>query len=98
MDNFNEMINSTQLVLVDFYAEWCGPCKLMKPVLEEVRQMFGNQISIIQIDVDKNESLANGYHIQSVPTLVIFKNGKMLWRQSGVIRTNQLTRILQQYL
>lgn len=97
MDNFNEMINQPHPVLVDFYAEWCGPCRMMKPVIEEVKKIMGDSIRIIQIDVDKYESLANSFQIQSVPTLMIFKNGKMLWRQSGVMRTSQLTQLLQQY-
>lgn len=97
MDNFNETINSPHPVLVDFYAEWCGPCKMMKPILEEVKNIMGDSIQIVTIDVDKHESLANSFQIQSVPTLMVFKNGKMLWRQSGVIRTNQLTQLLQQF-
>lgn len=97
MDNFNETINSPHPVLVDFYAEWCGPCKMMKPILEEVKKIMGDSIQIVTIDVDKHESLANSFQIQSVPTLMVFKNGMMLWRQSGVIRTNQLTQLLQQF-
>ena len=97
MDNFNETINSPHPVLVDFYAEWCGPCKMMKPILEEVKKIMGDSIQIVTIDVDKHESLANSFQIQSVPTLMVFKNGKMLWRQSWVMRTNQLTQLLQQF-
>lgn len=97
MDNFNETINSPHPVLVDFYAEWCGPCKMMKPILEEVKKIMGDSIRIVTIDVDKHESLTNSFQIQSVPTLMVFKNGKMLWRQSGVMRTNQLTQLLQQF-
>ena len=97
MDNFNETINSPHPVLVDFYAEWCGPCKMMKPILEEVKKIMGDSIQIVTIDVDKHELLANSFQIQSVPTLMVFKNGKMLWRQSGVMRTNQLTQLLQQF-
>lgn len=97
MDNFNELINAPHPVLVDFYAEWCSPCKMMKPILEEVKRIMGNTITIIKVDVDKYEALANSFQIQSVPTLLIFKQGKMLWRQSGVMRTGQLTQLLQQY-
>ena len=97
MDNFNETINSPHPELVDFYSEWGGPCKMMKPILEEVKKIMGDSIQIVTIDVDKHESLANSFQIQSVPTLMVVKNGKMLWRQSGVMRTNQLTQLLQQF-
>ena len=96
MENFNELIHSPKPVLVDFYAEWCGPCKMMKPVLEEVQHLMGDKAKIIKIDVDKYEHIANSFEIRTVPTFIIFKDGKQLWRQSGVMRTSQLTHILKQ--
>ncbi len=98
MENFNKLIQSHPLVLVDFYAEWCGPCKMMKPVLEEVQHLMGDKAKIVKIDVDKQEHIANSFQIQSVPTLILFKNGQQLWRQSGVMRTSQLTQLLKQFV
>lgn len=97
MKSFKEQINSPRPVLVDFYAEWCGPCKMMKPILLDVAERMGDNASIIAIDVDKEEELANRFRIQSVPTLIIFKNGKQLWRHSGVITSNTLTQLLKEY-
>lgn len=97
MEKFNDIINSPIPVLVDFYAEWCGPCKMMKPILEEVKNIMGDSVRIFKIDVDKHESLANSFQIKSVPTLMIFKNGNMIWRQSGVSNSKQLTQLLEQY-
>ena len=97
MKSFKEQINSPRPVLVDFYAEWCGPCKMMKPILLDVAERIGDNASIIAIDVDKEEELANRFRIQSVPTLIIFKNGKQLWRHSGVITSNTLTQLLKEY-
>ncbi|MBQ8889031.1 MAG: thioredoxin [Bacteroidaceae bacterium] len=97
MKSFKEQINSPKPVLVDFYAEWCGPCKMMKPILLDVAERMGDNASIIAIDVDKEEELANRFRIQSVPTLIIFKNGKQLWRHSGVITSNTLTQLLKEY-
>lgn len=94
---FSELIQGDRPVLVDFSAEWCGPCKMMKPVLEELKKMTGDQTTIIKIDVDKSASTAAFYQIQSVPTLIIFKQGKAVWRQSGVVQANSLYQILQQY-
>lgn len=97
MKSFKEQINSPKPVLVDFYAEWCGPCKMMKPILLDVAERMGDNASIIAIDVDKEEELANRFRIQSVPTLIILKNGKQLWRHSGVITSNTLTQLLKEY-
>ena len=98
MENFNDIINSDQLTLVDFFATWCGPCKMMHPVLEQLKDELGENIRIIKIDVDKNNSLAMNYRVQSVPTLMLFRKGEMLWRQSGALRLNDLKAIVSQYL
>ena len=83
MENFSNIIKSGQLVLVDFFATWCGPCKTMHPVLEQLKKDLGDEIRIIKVDVDKNEAIAIQLRIQSIPTLMIFKGGEMKWRQSG---------------
>ena len=97
MENFNDIINSEQLTLVDFFATWCGPCKMMHPVLEQLKDEMGDSIRIIKIDVDKNYSLAMNYRVQSVPTLMLFRKGEMLWRQSGALRLNDLKAVVSQY-
>ena len=94
---FNEMIQSDKPVLVDFFAEWCGPCKMMSPILKEVKDSMGDAVTIIKVDVDKNPQAAAAYQVQGVPTLIVFKNGKPLWRQSGVVPKNGLINILQQF-
>ena len=97
MENFNDIINSEQLTLVDFFATWCGPCKMMHPVLEQLKDEMGESIRIIKIDVDKNNGLAMNYRVQSIPTLMLFRKGEMLWRQSGALRLNDLKAIVSQY-
>lgn len=97
MERFEDLITSNIPVLVDFFAEWCGPCKAMKPILEELKEIKGEKVRIVKVDVDKHKEIAAYYQIQSVPTLMIFKNGKQLWRQSGVMRANDLSTILAQY-
>lgn len=96
-ESFAEIINGKTAVLVDFTAAWCGPCKMMKPVLEQLHQQMGDKLRILKIDIDKSPAAANAYNVQSVPTLILFQNGKSLWRQSGVMQVNQLKSVIQQY-
>ena len=96
MEKFNEMINGEQLILVDFFATWCGPCKMMHPILEQLKEKMGDDIRILKVDVDKNEALSMQYRIQSVPTLMLFKKREMLWRQSGAMSLNDLMQKISQ--
>jgi len=93
--NFNELINSETPILVDFYADWCQPCKAMKPILEEVKSQLEDNVRIIKINVDTNEKLANEYQIRSIPTLMIFKNQQELWKYSGVLDASSLVEIIK---
>ena len=95
---FNEIINSNQLILVDFYADWCGPCKMMSPILQEVKGIIKDDVKIIKINVDQHQDLASHFMVRGVPTLMLFKSGKMLWRQSGVLSTKDLVAIIQNQL
>ena len=97
MEKFNDIINSENLTLVDFFATWCGPCKQMHPVLEQLKQELGDSIRIVKLDVDKNDALAAAYRIQSVPTLMLFRSVQVVWRQSGAMRLNDLKAIINQY-
>jgi thioredoxin 1 len=94
--SFNDIINSEKPVLVDFWATWCGPCIAMQPVLKEVAEKVGDKARVIKIDVDKNQEIANSYNIQSIPTLILFKNGKMLWRISGMQTVQQLVSVINE--
>ena len=98
MNKFQDIIAGDTPVLVGFFAEWCGPCKMMKPVLEELKKKMGNKIIILKIDIDKNISLSSEYRIQSVPTLVLWKQGEIIWRQSGALSLNELEQVLSSYI
>ena len=94
MSKFNELINADQPVLVDFFATWCGPCQSLMPILKQVKDAMGENIKILKIDVDKNQELASHFHVRGVPTLMLFQNGKQLWRQSGVLSKEEIIRII----
>ena len=97
MEKLNEIINGSQLTLVDFFATWCGPCKMMHPVLEQLKEEMGDSLRIIKNDIDKNEALMEQYRIQSVPTLMLFRKGDALWRQSGVMSLSDLKKVVNSY-
>ena len=95
--NFSEIINSDTPVLVDFFAHWCGPCKMLAPILTQVKETLGDTIKIVKIDVDKNELLATKYQARGVPTMLLFKNNKQIWRQSGVLQKNEIISIIKSH-
>ena len=97
MSTFQQVINSDQPVLVDFFAEWCGPSKTMAPILKQAKDSLGDKVRIIKVDVDKNPAAAQQYGIQGVPTLILFKNGQIKWRQSGVVPANALVQVVNQH-
>lgn len=97
MNSFTDTIHQDKLTLVDFSAEWCGPCKMMKPILTELKSKVGDNVTIIKVDVDKSPQAANEYNIKGVPTLILFKKGEIKWRQSGVVAANMLEQIINKY-
>jgi thioredoxin 1 len=95
MTTFQDIINSEKPVLVDFFATWCGPCQMLSPILKEVKDSLGEEVSIIKIDVDKNQALAAQYQVRGVPTMLLFQKGQTLWRQSGVLTKQQIIQAIQ---
>ena len=94
MNAFQQLIQKDQPVLVDFFATWCGPCQMLAPILKQVKENLGERITIIKIDVDKNQAIAAQYQVRGVPTMLLFQNGKQLWRQSGVLSKEELIKII----
>jgi thioredoxin 1 len=94
MNAFQQLIQKDQPVLVDFFATWCGPCQMLTPILKQVKESLGERITIIKIDVDKNQAIAAQYQVRGVPTMLLFQNGKQLWRQSGVVSKEELVKII----
>lgn len=94
---FNELIKTDKTILVDFYASWCGPCKAMSPILDAVKLQVGENITVVKVDVDKNTAAASQYQVQGVPTLILFKKGKPVWRQSGVVQKESLLEIIKKF-
>jgi len=95
--NFRKLTSGDIPVLVDFYADWCGPCKMLAPILKQVKEELGDTIKIVKIDVDKNQSIASKYQVRGVPTMLLFKDNKQLWRQSGVLPKNEIIKIVESY-
>jgi len=95
---FSEMIRSDKPVLVDFSAEWCGPCRMLAPILEDVKKRIGDRATIFKLDVDRNQVIASNYNVMSVPTLILFQNGKPVWRRSGVLSAADLTRTIESFV
>lgn len=95
--SFTDLVKSEKPTLVDFYADWCGPCKMMKPILEELKSQLGDKARIIKIDVDKNQAIANMFQVKGVPTLALFKSGELKWKQAGVVQVDYLKRIIEQH-
>ncbi len=98
MSSFQDVINSEKPVLVDFFAEWCGPCKMMAPILKQVKAEMADDVRIIKVDIDKNPEAASAYQIQGVPTLIIFQKGEVKWRQSGVVPAASIKKAVNQFI
>ncbi len=96
--SFSKILASETPVLVDFYADWCGPCKMLAPILKQVKDEMGDALKIVKIDVDKNQAIASQYQVRGVPTMLLFKNGKQVWRQSGVLQKKDIIGVLQPYM
>lgn len=94
---FNELIEGKTPVLVDFYTDWCAPCKMMTPILKELKSMLGDQINILKIDAEKNADAAIRYQVRGVPTLILFHQGQIVWQQAGVVQANQLKQIIESH-
>lgn len=97
MSKFGDLIQSQKLVLADFSASWCGPCQTLAPILKDVAARVGSQAKIVKIDVDQNQALASKLNVRSVPTLILYKNGEPVWRQSGVVPADQLVKLIEGY-
>lgn len=97
MASFNEILQKNSLVLIDFSAAWCGPCQMLAPILKEVKDEMGEKLSIIKIDIDKNQTVANKFHVQGVPTLILYKDGNQVWRQSGLQPKHELIKIINSF-
>ncbi len=95
MSNFHELINRNTPTLVDFYADWCGPCKMMPPILDDVKSSMGDQVNILKVNVDKNTKASSKYGIKSIPTLILFKNGKIVWRKTGVAQSGEIKQAIK---
>ena len=98
MNDFNTLVNSEKPTLVDFWAQWCGPCRMMNPIIEEVKNDVGDSVTILKVDVDQNKEVAIKYGIRSIPTLIVFKNGEELWRQSGVVTKDVLVSKVSEFV
>lgn len=96
-ENFNKIINSNQLTLVDFYADWCGPCKTMSPILQQTKTVIKDKVKIIKVNIDTHKDVATEFMVRSVPTLILFRKGEILWRQSGVMPPNEIIQLLEKY-
>jgi thioredoxin 1 len=96
MSDFNELINSDKPTLVDFYADWCGPCKMMTPIIEETKSKLGDKATVLKVNVDENKEVSMKYGVRSIPTIILFKNGEPIWRQSGVVQSKVLVDKINQ--